>query len=267
MRADLYLYSKGYCRSRTEAKRLIENGWVLLDGVPIKKPGYNIESGENEEDRIKIVERSRFVSRGGEKLDFALSYFSVDVKDKIALDAGASTGGFTDCLLQNGAAFVYSVDCGHDQLSPVLKNNPKVKSCEGVNIRYLTRDDIPAACDICVCDLSFISQTLCYDSILSVISDNAIFITLYKPQFEVGRKYIGKNGIVHDRDAVFSTATDIIEYGISRCLECRGFISSPILGGDGNLEYLIYYQRNNSVKDTGISEKIYNQIKSEIYRI
>ena len=194
MRADLYLVEKGIAKSRKKAQDMIDEGLVYADGVKLTKSSKNIDDSV-----IEIRgEVMPYVSRGGLKLKGAIDGFKLKAYGKICLDIGASTGGFTDCLLQEGADKVYAVDCGHGQLDADLAKDVRVVSIEGCNARDISREIIPVMIDLCVMDVSFISQTLIHPALSGVLKDGAEFITLIKPQFEVGKSNIGKNGIVKD---------------------------------------------------------------------
>lgn len=238
MRADLYLVENGYVKSRTSAAKFIDNGHVLIDGKPVKKASQDISDDEH---TVTLLESERYVSRGGLKLEGALKAFSLDVSGKRAADIGASTGGFTDCLLQAGAAHVYAIDSGRDQLDPDLMLDERVSCMEGVNARYLTPEDLGGAVDLVVMDVSFISQTLILPAVASLLCDGGIYIGLIKPQFEAGRGAVGKGGIVKNpkdrRAAVERVLQSAREFGL--CL--HGLVTSPIQGGDGNVEYLAYF--------------------------
>ncbi len=259
MRADIYLHYKGFIQSRQKAKLYIEGGKVSINGVKIPKPSFEID--ENADISVEISDKEKYVSRGGLKLEAALDAFSVSVKDKTALDIGASTGGFTDCLLQNGALKVIALDSGTGQLHASIAENKKVFSIEKYNARNLCVDDIGQTVDIVVMDVSFISQTYIIPKIPNVLKDNGIFIGLIKPQFEVGRKAIGKNGIVKNKKDMLSAALRVVECASEYGLYCTGFCRSPILGGDGNIEYLAKYERVDSGKLTSskISDIVLNR--------
>lgn len=241
MRADLYLVENGYVKSRTAARSYIERGHAVIDGAVVKKPSQDIPDGEH---TVEILEPDRYVSRGGLKLEGALRAFSIDVHGLRAADIGASTGGFTDCLLQSGAARVYAIDSGRDQLDPDLMLDERVVCMEGVNARYLTPDALDGCVDLVVMDVSFISQTLILPAISGLLCENGVFVGLIKPQFEAGRAALGKGGIVKsakDRRAAVERVLDAAESeGLCLC----GLIQSPIEGGDGNVEYLAYYIKN-----------------------
>ncbi len=238
MRADLYLVEKGIAKSRKKAQDMISEGIVYVNGTVLTKASRDIDDAV-----IEIIgEVMPYVSRGGLKLKGAIDSFELDVDGCVCLDVGASTGGFTDCLLQHGAAKVYAVDCGHGQLDPSLEADQRVISIEGCNARDISGEIIPEEADVCVMDVSFISQTLIHPALVSVLRNGAMLITLIKPQFEVGRSNIGKNGIVKNEKAV-NEAIDKVVASAQAC----GFrfidkIVSPIKGGDGNTEYIGYFR-------------------------
>lgn len=235
MRIDKLLYERGLARSREAAKRMIDEGIVELDGRIVTKP--SAEAGEDSAVRI-VGETLRYVSRGGLKLERALDVFMLDVTGLDCVDIGASTGGFTDCLLQRGAAHVRCVDVGRSQLDPSLLADLRIRSFEGVNARYLTPDDIGGKCELAVCDVSFISLALILPAAAGLLSDGGRFIALIKPQFEAGRANIGKNGIVKDRSVHADVIARVLDLAETVGLYCFGLTPSPICGGDGNREYL-----------------------------
>ena len=238
MRADLYLVENGYVKSRTAARKYIEEGHAILDGVPIAKPSQEISEGEHD---IEILERERYVSRGGVKLEGALHTFGIDVSGMRAADIGASTGGFTDCLLQAGAAHVYAIDSGRDQLDPDLVLDARVSCMEGVNARYLTPEDVGGLVDIVVMDVSFISQTLILPTVAGLLREGGIYVGLIKPQFEAGRAALDKHGIVKNVKHRRAAVERVLDAAELAGLQLQGLARSPISGGDGNVEYLAYY--------------------------
>ena len=241
MRLDLFLTENGYFNSRSKAQAAISSGNVLLNGRKAEKPSLQIEGDEI----IEVISTDRFVSRAGEKLYHALTEFNIDVTNLVALDIGASTGGFTDCLLQNGASHVFSLDVGTAQLDEKLRQDERVTVIENFNARNAKKSDFDKEIDIIVMDVSFISQTLIYPACADVLGKDKLMITLIKPQFEAGRQNIGKGGIVNDKDGkilkeilqkIDNSAKD---YGFTRF----GFCDSPIKGGDGNSEYLAIFKK------------------------
>ncbi|MBQ8716757.1 MAG: TlyA family RNA methyltransferase [Clostridia bacterium] len=254
MRLDIYLTERALAQTRARAKRLIESGAVSLDGVVITKPAFDVDG----EPTVTVTEE-RFVGRGGEKLAAALALFSVDPTGLRALDIGASTGGFTDCLLQNGAAEVVALDAGCGQLHPKLLADRRVINIEKYNARELDRKDVGEV-SLVVMDVSFISQTYILPRIPSVLAQNGKAITLIKPQFEAGRAALNNKGIVkspRDRILAIKRVLDAAEaYG----LQCCGLAPSPVLGGDGNKEFLALFTRKNEEKTIEISvEKVVNE--------
>ncbi len=248
MRADVFLAERGYAESRNRAARLIGEGKVLIDGKPVCKASENIGDGEHE---VVITEKDRYVGRGGLKLEAALDTFKIVVEGKRCIDVGASTGGFTDCLLQRGALSVLALDSGRGQLHPSLLSDRRVASFEGQNAREMTREEF-GCFDIAVMDVSFISQTIIHPNLADILCDGAVFISLIKPQFEAGRAALGKGGIVkepRDRErAIFKVA----ESAAACSLELTGLIRSPIEGGDGNVEYLACFVKITEPKKLDI---------------
>lgn len=235
MRADKLLYLRGYAKSREAAQRMIRDGNVFIDGKAVIKASYEAP----DECEIEIIgETLRYVSRGGLKLEGAIKAFGLDVRGLDCVDIGASTGGFTDCLLQHGASHVRCVDVGRSQLDSTLAGDPRVVSYEGMNARYLKPDDIGGVCDLAVCDVSFISLTLILPAAAGIIRDGGKFVALIKPQFEAGRENIGKNGIVKDRNVHAAAIERVLDCGDMHGLNCFALAVSPICGGDGNREYL-----------------------------
>jgi len=240
MRIDAYLSENGYTKSRTESKNLILNGSVTVNGKIITKPSFEI--GEVEKICISVDRSSvKYVSRGGFKLEFALDSFRIDVSERLAIDIGASSGGFTDCLLKRGAASVIAIDSGRGQLSSDIAENPKVKSIEGYNARFLSADDLPYVPNMCVMDVSFISATLIMPAIYETLAEDADFVCLIKPQFEVGKANVGKGGIVKDTRARELAVSRVIDFAVRLGFKFIGLVESPILGGDGNTEYLAHF--------------------------
>ena len=241
MRLDVFLSDRGFVRSRTEAKQLIEAGAVTANGRVLDKPAMSVEGLEES----IILDRSakKYASRGGTKLEGALSAFSLNVQGVHAIDVGASSGGFTDCLLQNGAVSVIALDSGKDQLVEELRRDTRVHVIEGYNARYLVAEDLPYIPDFAVMDVSFISATYIIPAIYNVLATGSHFVCLVKPQFEVGRAAIGKGGIVKDARAREAALAAVVEFAERIGFCCRGAILSPIKGGDGNVEYLVHFQK------------------------
>lgn len=240
MRLDIYLYESGLCASRTEAKGFITDGAVSVNGREVSKPSYEVSS----DDAVEVDKSGkRFVSRGGLKLEGALDAFSVDPRGRIALDVGASSGGFTDCLLKRGAAFVIAVDSGSGQLVESLRKDSRVCSMENYNARYMQPSHLPQVPDLAVMDVSFISATYIIPSVYSCLAETADFICLIKPQFEVGRSHIGKGGVVKDAAYRQMAVDKVTDFASSYGFKTVSVIESPIKGGDGNTEYLAHFRK------------------------
>ncbi len=239
MRADSFLSLNGYAESRTRAARLISEGKVIIDGKKLSKPSEEISDTEHE---VEITGKDKYVSRGGLKLEAALSEFNIDVNGKRCIDVGASTGGFTDCLLQNGASSVYAVDSGRDQLYPRIKSDDRVVNIENYNARELSSEEL-GMFEIAVMDVSFISQTLIHPALSSVLEVGAIFVSLIKPQFEAGKAALGKNGIIKSPKDRENAILRVIDSAKINGFELVGLIKSPIEGGDGNREFLACFKK------------------------
>ncbi len=234
-RLDQLLVERGLAETREKARALILAGSVLVNGQKSDKPGHAYP----EDAAIEVTSRPPYVSRGGLKLAAALAHFKIDVTGWTCLDVGASTGGFTDCLLQHGAARVVAIDVGHGQIDWKIRNDPRVDVRENVNARYLVPEDFPAPFDLAVCDASFISTTLLIPAIRPLLKERGEMVLLVKPQFEVERDEVGKGGIVRD-PALHQAACDRVR----RAVEEQGFtaelMDSPILGAEGNREFLLF---------------------------
>ena len=240
IRADQLAVQQGLCASRSLAQRLIDEGKLLLpDGTPIRKPGQQLD----ETTRLTLASPPQYVSRGAGKLLAAIEAFQPELTGVTALDLGASTGGFTDVLLQHGATKVYAVDVGHDQLHGKLRNDPRVISLEGVNARDLDAALIPDPIDVLVADVSFISLTKVLPPCASFLKPDAWAIVLVKPQFEAGRQDIGSGGVVRDEAVRQRCLNDIIRFA-QRDLHWTfvGALPSPVLGPNGNQEYLAAFR-------------------------
>ena len=256
MRLDVYLADSGTVKSRSRAAQLISGGFVSVNGKIVTKVSYPVA----ETDEICLLgQEHRYVGRGGMKLEGALDRFQVQVNGLVCADIGASTGGFTDCLLQRGAAHVYAIDSGHDQLDPVLSADPRVTNLEGCNARYLTTELLGQLCQCAVSDLSFISQTLVLPAVSGILTDNAIYIALIKPQFECGREAIGKGGLVKDKKQHIAAIRQVMTCASENTLAPYGIMKSPIAGGDGNTEFLMIAKKNGipSVSDRAVMEAVY----------
>jgi 23S rRNA (cytidine1920-2'-O)/16S rRNA (cytidine1409-2'-O)-methyltransferase len=236
-RLDVLLVARGLVKSREEAQRMILAGEVRVGDRPAAKPSENVAPDA----AVAVGKRPRFVSRGGEKLDGALRALGVDFSGRVALDVGASTGGFTDCLLQHGVRRVYAVDVGYGQLDWRLRKDPRVVVIERQNIRALSPSSIPEPVDVAVVDVSFISLRLVLPKIRELLGPAATVIALVKPQFEVGRGNVGSGGVVRDA-ALHREAIDGVRQaaGTLGFVE-RGFVESPLRGPSGNREFFLYW--------------------------
>lgn len=244
MRADVFLTENGYVSSRQRAKKLIEEGGVTVDGKLIKKPSEDILEAEH---TVAVSDAQRYVGRGGQKLEAALRAFGLDITNDRALDIGASTGGFTDCLLQSGAAEVVAVDAGEGQLAKKLRDDARVHCIEHLNARNIDLSDIgDRAVDLIVMDVSFISATYIIPRFEALLNEGGEAICLVKPQFEVGRSMLGKGGIVKDPVAHRFAIERVIQSGAENGLVPVGLIPSPICGGDGNREFLVHFKRQGA---------------------
>lgn len=243
MRIDVFLTENGIVPSRSRAKELLQKGAIRLCGKVVTKPSYEVPESLTPAEVQIDEDENKYVGRGGYKLEAALNTFCVDVNGKVALDIGASTGGFTDCLLKNGAKKVYAIDSGTAQLHKSLFDDERVVSIENYNARYLDKKDFSDVIDLVTIDVSFISQTLIIPKIAEILPVGASFISLIKPQFEVGRNCIGKKGIVKDEKARNSAVKKVCDFACSVGFDLVALTQSPIYGGDGNIEFLAYFKR------------------------
>lgn len=248
-RLDVLLVSRGLADSREKAKAIIMSGNVYVDGQKEDKAGTSFNDKVNIEVRGNTL---KYVSRGGLKLEKAMANFDVTLEGKICMDVGSSTGGFTDCMLQNGAVRVYAVDVGHGQLAWKLRNDERVVCMEKTNIRYVTSDDIPDKIQFSSIDVSFISLTKVLGPVKELLSDDGQIVCLIKPQFEAGREKVGKHGVVRDKAVHLEVINKVIEYAVSIGFEVLNLEFSPVKGPEGNIEYLLHLQKHTE----GIYEHI-----------
>jgi 23S rRNA (cytidine1920-2'-O)/16S rRNA (cytidine1409-2'-O)-methyltransferase len=234
-RLDLLLVESGLVGSREKARALILAGQVLVDGQKIDKAG----AGVSVESRIELLAQPRYVGRGGLKLEAALDHFGISVAGKVCLDIGSSTGGFTDCLLQRGAARVYAIDVGTAQLDWRLRNDPRVVAKEKFNARYLTRSEVPEPIHLAVCDVSFISLTMILPVLPALLVPNGEMVILVKPQFELEKLQVSKGGIIRD-PALHRQACQRVEQAAGQLGFQSQIIPCPVLGAEGNQEFLLY---------------------------
>lgn len=234
------MVARGLAESREQAQRLIMAGEVRIGGVPASKPAQPVPPGAS----IEVETPPRFVSRGGEKLDAAFEAFPIEVAGLVCLDIGASTGGFTDCMLQRGAARVYAIDVGRGQLHWKLRTDPRVVVMEGVNARHLQSARLPEPGAFAAVDVSFISLTKILPAVRQLLSPGAGLVTLIKPQFEAGRADVGRGGVVRDEAVRARVVETVRAFGVSELgLEWRGVCTSPLRGPAGNVEFLACWRR------------------------
>ena len=241
-RLDVIMQNRGLAASRNKAQQLIKEGRVLVEGEAVSKPGAAIDELCN----ITVLEGGlKYVSRGGLKLEEALHHFDINLSGCVCIDIGSSTGGFTDCMLQNGASFVYSVDAGENQLDDSLRGNEKICLMEKTNFRYLDKGKIDRVIDFAACDVSFISLDKILPNAYELLKFGGLMVCLIKPQFEAGRSNIGKGGIVRDKKVHERVIKNVIESTLALGFNNLGVTDSPITGGDGNKEYLILLKKKD----------------------
>lgn len=246
-RLDVLLVKKGLAPSREKAKAIIMTGSVFVDGQREDKAGTAFE-----EEKVHIEVRGgtlKYVSRGGLKLEKAMQEFPIDLTNAVCMDIGASTGGFTDCMLQNGAAKVYSVDVGHGQLAWKLRNDERVVCMEKTNFRYMQPEDIEDRLDFASVDVSFISLTKILIPARNLLKDNAKMVCLIKPQFEAGKEKVGKKGVVREPEIHEEVINKIITYAEMIGFEVKGLSYSPIKGPEGNIEYLVFLVKREKIEE------------------
>lgn len=240
-RLDVLLVEKGLAASREKAKAVIMSGIVYVDGNKEDKAGTTFPANANIEVRGNTL---KYVSRGGLKLEKAMKEFDIKLDGKVCMDVGASTGGFTDCMLQNGAIRVYSVDVGHGQLDWRLRNDDRVICMEKTNIRYVTPENIKEAVNFASIDVSFISLTKVLLPVKNILDDMGAIVCLIKPQFEAGREKVGKKGVVRDKNVHREVIQMVMDYAKTIELYPVMLDFSPVKGPEGNIEYLLYLSKN-----------------------
>jgi len=242
-RLDVLLVQQGLANSRELAKAYIMAGNVYVDGQKEDKAGTKVAVTA----RLEVKgNQMKYVSRGGYKLEKAMDVFGIRLDGKICLDIGASTGGFTDCMLQNGASKVYAIDVGYGQFAWKLRNDERVVCLEKTNVRYVTHEQVPDEGDFASIDVSFISLTKVLPAVLGVLGEKGQLVCLIKPQFEAGREKVGKKGVVRDSSVHREVIEMIVEYVRTQSLGILGLDFSPIKGPEGNIEYLIYLDKSRS---------------------
>ncbi len=262
-RIDVLLNERGFVKSREKAKHLILNGKVFVDDKQVIKPGAMV----NKDSVIKICgESDEYVSRGAYKLQKAIQEFEISLKLKIAVDVGASTGGFTDFMLKNGCIKVYAVDVGHNQLSENLVTNQKVISLEKTNFRYVDTKIFTEPIDFVCIDVSFISLDLILPKVAEISNEKTDVVALVKPQFEVGKGKVGKNGIVRDKNLHIEVLKKIYHSCLSNGLNVKAICFSPIRGGNGNIEYLIHANKSVEHELEDVFCRIVTQTVEEAFK-
>ena len=252
-RLDILLVEKGIITSREKAKASIMAGEIFVDGQRVDKAGEKVKVTS------EIVFKGHkipYVSRGGLKLEKAMKEFGLKLNDKVCMDIGASTGGFTECMLQNGAKKVFAVDVGYGQFAWKLRTDERVECMERTNIRYVTPDDIGESLDFASIDVSFISLTKIMPATLNLLKDNGEVVALIKPQFEAGREKVGKKGVVRDIAVHKEVVGGIVDFLLSQNLNVLGLSYSPIKGPEGNIEYLVYFTKDRDKETEFIREDV-----------
>lgn len=242
-RLDILLVEKGIINSRERAKACIMEGKVYVDGQKVDKAGEKVSLSANIEYRGETL---KYVSRGGLKLEKAMNSYNISLEDKVCMDIGASTGGFTDCMLQNRAKKVFSVDVGYGQFAWKLRTDERVVCMERTNIRYVTLEDIGEPLDFASIDVSFISLKKIMPATLNLLKENGEVVALIKPQFEAGREKVGKKGVVREKETHKEVVYGIIDFLLEQDLNVLGVGYSPIKGPEGNREYLVYFTKDKN---------------------
>lgn len=246
-RLDLLLVDKGICTSRERAKTNIMAGLIFVDGQRVDKAGEKVSV---DADIVFKGEELKYVSRGGLKLEKAMNTFGIDLTNKVCMDIGASTGGFTDCMLQNHASKVFSVDVGYGQFAWKLRTDERVVCMERTNIRYVTPEDIGVPLDFASIDVSFISLRTIMPAVKNLLGDKGEVVALIKPQFEAGREKVGKKGVVRDIEVHLEVVNKIVNFLIENDFNVLGLSFSPIKGPEGNREYLVYFTKDKEKEGT-----------------
>lgn len=246
-RLDVLLVDKGICTSRERAKTNIMAGLIFVDGQRVDKAGEKVSV---DADIVFKGEDLKYVSRGGLKLEKAMNTFGIDLTNKVCMDIGASTGGFTDCMLQNHASKVFSVDVGYGQFAWKLRTDERVVCMERTNIRYVTPEDIGVPLDFASIDVSFISLRTIMPAVKNLLGDKGEVVALIKPQFEAGREKVGKKGVVRDIEVHLEVVNKIVNFLIENDFNVLGLSFSPIKGPEGNREYLVYFTKDKEKEGT-----------------
>lgn len=262
-RLDVAVFEQGYAPSREKAKALIMAGIVYVNNQKVDKAGFELKEGDVLEVRGKTLQ---YVSRGGLKLEKAMQEFPITLEGKICMDVGASTGGFTDCMLQNGAVKVYSVDVGYGQLAWKLRTDERVVNLERTNFRYATREQIPDEIDFTSVDVSFISLKHILPNLNTLLASDGQAVCLIKPQFEAGKEKVGKKGVVRDLNIHLEVVENVINLAVENGFSVMGLQFSPIKGPEGNIEYLIYLNKsaNPIVSENVNAKELVNMSHTEL---
>lgn len=259
-RLDVILVNMGYASSREKAKAIIMSGNVFVKGQREDKAGATFE-----EEGIDILVKGnplKYVSRGGLKLEKAMKEFPISLEGSICMDIGASTGGFTDCMLQNGAVKVYSIDVGHGQLAWKLRNDERVVCMEKTNFRYVTNEQVPEEIDFASADVSFISLEKILPAAYPLMKEGGQMVCLIKPQFEAGREKVGKKGVVRDKKVHEEVIRQIVSFADEMKMAPIGLTYSPIKGPEGNIEYLVWLEKNGESKAPELLAMVENLVKA-----
>ena len=262
-RLDVAVFEQGYAPSREKAKALIMAGIVYVNNQKVDKAGFELKEGDVLEVRGKTLQ---YVSRGGLKLEKAMQEFPITLEGKVCMDVGASTGGFTDCMLQNGAVKVYSVDVGYGQLAWKLRIDERVVNLERTNFRYATREQIPDEIDFTSVDVSFISLKHILPNLNTLLAPDGQAVCLIKPQFEAGKEKVGKKGVVRDLNVHLEVVENVINLAVENGFSVMGLQFSPIKGPEGNIEYLIYLNKsaNPIVSENVNAKELVNMSHTEL---
>ena len=260
-RLDVLLTERGFFDSREKAKAVIMAGEVFVNGQREDKAGSKFDREAEIEVKGKVL---KYVSRGGLKLEKAVEVYGLNLMGKTCIDIGSSTGGFTDCMLQNGAAMVYAIDVGTNQLAWKLREDKRVVSMEKTNIRYVTEEDIPEKADFASVDVSFISLTKVLPAAVNLLKDEAYMVCLIKPQFEAGREKVGKKGVVRDLSVHKEVIELVINFAIGLNFFIKGLTFSPVKGPEGNIEYRLYMQKRNEKMSGAETDKIIKDIEKVV---
>lgn len=262
-RLDVAVYEQGYAPSREKAKALIMAGIVYVNNQKVDKAGFELKEGDVLEVRGKTLQ---YVSRGGLKLEKAMQEFPITLESKVCMDVGASTGGFTDCMLQNGAVKVYSVDVGYGQLAWKLRTDERVVNLERTNFRYATREQIPDEIDFASVDVSFISLKHILPNLNTLLAPDGQAVCLIKPQFEAGKEKVGKKGVVRDLNVHLEVVENVINLAVENGFSVMGLQFSPIKGPEGNIEYLIYLNKSSTpiVSENVNAKELVNMSHTEL---